>query len=94
MPVISTRISHETEEDLKRFIENENIEMSGALRKLLISGLNQWKVESSIKLLSDGRISFNRAAELAGMDPWEFSEVLRREGVTWVTDEWASEDLE
>ncbi len=93
MSVISTRIPDDLEEELKMFIEEENIERSGALRKLLISGLEEWKRKKAIEFLSEGKISFNRAAEIAGMDIWEFSDLVRRSNVIWVSEDWAEEDL-
>ncbi|MFO8050772.1 MAG: UPF0175 family protein [Thermoplasmatota archaeon] len=94
MSIISTRIPDELEEDLKRFIEEENIEKSGAVRKLLISGLEEWKRKKALELLSEGRISFSKAAELADMDIWEFSELVRKTGTVWVSHEWFEEDME
>lgn len=94
MSIISTRIPEELEEDLKRFIDEENIEKSGAVRKLLISGLEEWKRKKALQLLSEGRVSFSRAAEIAGMDIWKFSELVKRTKTIWVSDEWLEEDLE
>ncbi|MBN1539604.1 MAG: UPF0175 family protein [Candidatus Thermoplasmatota archaeon] len=94
MSIISTRIPEELEEDLKRFIEEENIEKSGAVRKLLISGLEEWKKKRALQLLSEGYVSYSRAAEIAGMDIWEFSELVKRTKTVWVSDEWIEEDLE
>jgi predicted HTH domain antitoxin len=94
MTVLSTRIPDDLDEDLRRYIEEENIEKSGAVRKLLISGLEDWKREKALKLLSEGKVSYSRAAQIAGMDIWEFSEIVKRRKIVWVSDEWLEEDME
>ncbi len=94
MSVLSTRIPDDLDDDLKRYIEEENIEKSGAVRKLLISGLEEWKRDKALKLLSEGRVSMARAAHIAGMDIWEFSELVKRTGTVWVSEDWFEEDME
>ncbi|HHD15125.1 MAG TPA: hypothetical protein ENK47_00280 [Euryarchaeota archaeon] len=94
MTVLSTRIPDDLDEELKRFIREENIEKSGAVRKLLISGLEEWKRRKALELLSEGRISFNRAAEIAGMDVWEFTDLIMRTRTTRIIEDWFEEDME
>lgn len=94
MSVLSTRIPDDLDDDLKKYIEEENIEKSGAVRKLLIAGLEEWKQEKALKLLSEGRVSMARAAQIAGMDIWNFSELVKRTGTVWVSDDRIEEDIE
>ncbi|USZ67427.1 UPF0175 family protein [Halorussus salilacus] len=43
--------------------------------------------------LGEGEASFSKAAEIAGMNPWEFAELVAREDVTWVGDDHLEADL-
>jgi predicted HTH domain antitoxin len=94
MSVVSTRINDQIERELDQFIEEEKIERSGAVRKLLLTGLEEWKKKRALQLLSEGKITFNKAAEYAGMDVWDFNELVRRTRTIWVSDEWVEEDLD
>ncbi len=45
--------------------------------------LKKDRVKNAIAMLSRGKISFSKAAEVAGMSPGEFSDLLERRGVRW-----------
>lgn len=45
--------------------------------------LKKDRVRNAIAMLSRGKISFSKAAEVAGMGPDEFSALLERRGVRW-----------
>lgn len=45
--------------------------------------LKKDRVKNAIAMLSRGKISFTKAAEVAGMGPEEFSALLERRGVRW-----------
>lgn len=92
MGTVSARLPDELEEELDEYVEEEGLERSVAVRKLLSEGLDEWKRERALSLLEDGELSFSRAAEAAGMDVWSFSEYVEENGGVWVED--AEEDLE
>lgn len=92
MGTVSARLSDELEEELDEYVEEEDLERSVAVRKLLSEGLDDWRRERALSLLKDGKLSFSRAAEMAGMDVWSFAELAEEENVVWVAD--ADEDLE
>ncbi len=94
MSVVSTRINDELERELELFIEEEKIERSGGVRKLLITGLEEWRKRKALQLLSEGQITFNRAAEIAGMDLWDFNGLVKKTHTVWVDEDWSGEDLE
>ena len=94
MTSVSARIPDSLEEELDRFIDEENLDRSTAVRKLLSEGIDEWKKEKALDLLESGEVSFARAAEIADMDAWEFSDLVEDEKITWVKDERAKDDLE
>lgn len=92
MGTVSARLPDDLEEELDRYVEEERLERSVAVRKLLAEGLDEWRRERAVAMLEDGEVSFARAAELAGMDVWRFAALLEDEDVAWVAE--MDEDLE
>lgn len=92
MGTVSARLPDDLEEELDRYVEDERLERSTAVRKLLQQGLEEWRRERAVEKLKDGDASFSRAAEMAEMDVWSFAALLEDEDVVWVAD--AEEDLE
>jgi predicted HTH domain antitoxin len=81
---ISARIPKELEEELEEFIKREKVDRSIAIRKLLDSGLHQWKEEKALRMLEKGEITFSKAAKLADMDVWSFADKVKESGIVWV----------
>ena len=93
MSTISTRISEELEKELNEFMEEEKLEKSVALRKLISEGLEEWRKSKAVELLKNGDISFIRAAEMSGMDVWKFAIFIKEKKANWVKDERIKEDI-
>ncbi len=93
MSTVSTRISKELEEELNEFMKEEKLEKSVALRKLISEGLDEWRKDKAVELLKNGEISFIRAAEMSGMDVWEFAVYMKEKKENWVKDERIKEDI-
>lgn len=94
MGTISARIPDELEVDLEEFIEEENLDRSTAIRKLLAEGLEDWQTERALQSLADGSVTVSRGAELAGLSVWEFVALARERDVTLVGREGLEDDLE
>ena len=92
MGTVSARLPDELEEMLDKYVEEEDIERSVAVRKLLSQGLEDWRRERAVELLEDGAVSFSRAAEIAETDVWSFAEYVEERDTVWVEE--AEEDLE
>ena len=81
---VSTRIPPELEKELKRFMEKEEVDRSIAVRKLLSSGLQEWKEDTALRLLEDGKATLSKAAKIAGMDIWSFTDKVKASQSTWI----------
>ena len=81
---ISARVPAELERELKRFVDSEDIDRSIAVRKLLSSGLLQWKEEKALKMLEEGKATLSKAAKIAGTDVWSFAEKVMAKQTTWI----------
>ena len=65
-------------------MKEESLEKSTSVRKLLIEGVRHWKEERALKFLENGKVSFLKAAEIAGLSIWDFSDLVRDKGIVWV----------
>ncbi len=86
MGTVSARLPDDLEEELEEYVEEEELERSVAVRKLLSRSLDEWKLERAVSLLERGEVSFNRAVEIAGTDAWSFADHLGEREAVWVDD--------
>jgi len=91
---ITARIPPELEKELERYMKTEHLERSGAIRKLLYMSLQDWKEKYSLELLSEGKVTLLKAAEISGMDMWSFLEKVKKAKIHWVSDKIIETDLE
>ena len=93
MGTISARVPDELEDEFERYLDDEGLDRSTGIRKLLTEGLGEWRQDRAIEKLREGSITFSRAAELADMSVWEFAQLVEQRDVTWVSDRHLEEDL-
>ena len=94
MGTISARVPDELEADLEAYLEEEDLDRSTAVRKLLAEGLQKWRRERALEQLAAGTVTFSKAAALAGMNVWDFARLARDHDITWVSGEHLEDDLE
>ncbi len=94
MGTISARVPDELEAELEAYLEDENLDRSTAVRKLLSEGLEEWRRERALDQLAAGTITFTRAADLAGVSVWDFAQLVKRRDITWVAEDHLDADLE
>lgn len=84
---ISVRLPDEVKKELKEFERDEKlIQTSEATRKLLLMGLETWRRERSLALLSQGKISFSKAAQMAKLNVWDFTSLIKERKIVWIKD--------
>lgn len=94
MSTVSARVPEELEQTLEAYLEEERLDRSVGIRRLLEEGLDRWRRERAVERFVDGEVSLGRAAEMAGVDVWTFTSLLEEEGVPWVSEQGALKDLE
>ena len=62
----------------------EKTDKATAVRKILEIGIDEWRKRYALSLLQEGRVSFNKAAHIAKLSVWDFSELLRQRRVEWI----------
>ncbi len=55
---------------------------------------NKSEVEIALALLEEGKITMLKAAEISGLDIWEFIDKLRKAKIKWISEEIIKKDLE
>ncbi|PSP73206.1 hypothetical protein BRC86_10080 [Halobacteriales archaeon QS_3_64_16] len=94
MGTVSTRVPEDLEEELETYLDEKRVDRSTGVRKLLGEALEEWRREQALEALSDGTLSFTKAAELAGMSVWDFARLAKDEDVVWIADDHIEDDLE
>lgn len=79
--LIASRVPPDMVADLKKLEEVEHIDRSTAVRKLLYTGLREWKLEYAATLYRDNRVTLARAAEEAGVPVRKMMEYFRQKKV-------------
>lgn len=94
MGTISARVPDDIETELEAYLDEENLDRSTAIRKLIVEGLEDWRRERALQKLEKGEVTFARAADLAEMTVWDFAQLIRESDVTWVSGEHLEADIE
>jgi predicted HTH domain antitoxin len=81
---LGARVPEEIERYLKEFMKMEGVDKSTAVRKILERGISEWRKERALGLLCRGKITFTRAAEMAGISLWEMLDLVRDRKIEWV----------
>lgn len=88
---VTTRVPEDIYEDIERVREKEQTDVSTTVKKLLEKGIKNWKVSEAVNKYQKGEVSIGRAAEIAEVSLWEFTEILEERGVEL---NYSEEDLE
>lgn len=83
---MSARIPREMEEEVETLMGEERLEKSAALRKLLHLGIENYRRERALRLLSERKVTLSKAAQIAKVPIWEMLHLVRERGIVWVDD--------
>ena len=91
---ISARVPEDVFKELENFMKEESLEKSASIRKLLAEGLQHWKEQRALIALEEGKMSFLKAAQMAGLSAWDFADLVREKGIVWIKSrKFASSDI-
>ncbi|MFQ5711780.1 MAG: UPF0175 family protein [Candidatus Geothermarchaeales archaeon] len=92
---IAARIPPELEEEIIKFMEEERLDKSTAIRRILEIGVGEWKRRRAIELYRTGKITLWKSSQIAGLSLREMLEELNRLRITThVTVKDIEEDIE
>lgn len=92
---VATRIPTELEEEISRFMKEEGLDKSTAIRRILEIGVSEWKKKRAIELYRSGKATLWKASQIAGSSLREMLDELNRLKIpTHVTARDLKEDIE
>jgi len=62
----------------------ERTDKATAVRKILEIGIDEWRKRYALSLIQEGKVSFNKASQIAKLSVWDFAELLRQRRVEWI----------
>src|SRR3970040_401126 len=89
---VSARIPREMEKEAEGLMGEEPLEKPAALRKILHLGLEGYRRERALRLLSEQKVTLSRAAEIAKVSIWEMLALVKERRIAWGADD-VLEDL-
>jgi len=81
MKQLSVRVPAEIVGALEEIAREERLDKAAVVRRLLLDGIQRWRLEHVLNLYREGRITKERAAEMAGITLYEFLELARERGI-------------
>jgi predicted HTH domain antitoxin len=81
---LAVRIPEEIEKEIQEVIEREGLDKATAVRTLLELGIREWRKQTALELLRDGKVTFAKAAEIAKLSLWEFADMVKQRNIEWV----------
>jgi len=89
---LAVRIPKEIEKEILEVVERAKLDKATVVRNLLELGIAEWRKQTALELLRDGKVTFAKAAEMAKLSLWEFADLVKQCNVEWVR--FTSEEIE
>jgi len=81
---LAVRIPSEVEQEISEIVEEEKVDKATVVRNLLEIGLAEWRKQTALDLLQEGKATFAKAAEIAKLSLWEFADLVKQRNIEWV----------
>ena len=81
---LAVRIPEEVEKEILEVVERAKLDKATVVRNLLELGIAEWRKQTALELLRDGKVTFAKAAEMAKLSLWEFADLVKQRNVEWV----------
>ena len=81
---LAVRIPVEVEKELLEIIEQEKMDKATVVRNLLEMGIVEWRKQTALNFLREGKVTFAKASEIAKLSLWEFADLVKQYNVEWV----------
>lgn len=84
LKALAVRIPEEIEKEILEIADQEGLDKASVVRTLLKKGIEEWRKETALELLREGKVTFTKAAEIAKLSLWEFADLVKQSGTEWV----------
>jgi predicted HTH domain antitoxin len=81
---LAVRIPKKIEKEILEVVERAKLDKATVVRNLLELGIAEWRKQTALELLRDGKVTFAKAAEMAKLSLWEFADLVKQRNVEWV----------
>ncbi len=81
---LAVRIPEEIEKEILEAAERMKVDKATVVRTLLEMGIEEWRKQTAMELLRNGKVTFARAAEMAKLSLWELADLVKQRNVEWV----------
>lgn len=82
--IVGVRLDAELTKAVDDVVEQELVDKSTALRKLVGEGYRGWRLKRALQQLREGKVSVWEASKIAGVPLWDFLAMLKKEeGIEW-----------
>lgn len=81
---LAVRIPGEVEREILEVAKREKLDKATVVRTLLEMGIEEWRKQTALELLRDGKVTFAKAAAMAKLSLWEFVDLVKQRNIEWV----------
>ena len=81
---LAVRIPKELEKELLEIIEQEKLDKATVVRSLLEIGIVEWRKQTALEFLREGKVTFAKAAQMAKLSLWEYADLVKQRNVEWI----------
>ena len=81
---LAVRIPKEIEKEILEVVKRAKLDKATVVRNLLELGIAEWRKQTALELLRDGKVTFAKAAEMAKLSLWEFADLVKQRNVEWI----------
>ncbi len=74
--ILSTRVEEAFASEIQQLANEEGLDKSSFLKKIILSGLQEYKIEHAVELFNKKKITLSRAAELADISIYELISLM------------------
>lgn len=81
---LAVRVPEEIDREILEVVEREKLDKATVVRTLLEMGMVEWRKQTALELLRDGKVTFAKAAKMAKLSLWEFADLVKQRNIEWV----------
>jgi predicted HTH domain antitoxin len=81
---LAVRVPVELDQEISEIIKKEKLDKATVVRNLLQTGITEWRKQTALELLGQGKATFAEAADIAKLSLWEMADLVKQYNVEWV----------
>jgi len=82
---LTMRIPEKMHEEIQEIAMQERRARAAVVRDLLEIGIAERRKQNALRLLREGKATFAKAAEVARLSLWDFADLVKQEGIEWLS---------